>query len=62
MKTYETVCAICACKFAIETYDAGVCPSCGQKYQYDEGHSIVLTPEQLVLLRKDYDDQRRNPT
>jgi DNA-directed RNA polymerase subunit RPC12/RpoP len=45
-------CLICATGFEIETYgDENVCPSCGQRYFYDENQSIYLSEEQVEILK-----------
>lgn len=31
--------------------DSYTCRECGQQYEYEEGVRIVLTPEQIELLR-----------
>ena len=49
--TYEFKCLVCEQSFPIEKYDAGVCPHCGQRYTYDEGHGIALSEVQLEALR-----------
>ena len=51
MSEYTLECEICKCEFAIETYGDGVCPLCGQRYIYEEGHQIVLTDEDKEILR-----------
>ena len=35
-------------------YSDWACGNCGQKYEYNEGHAIVLTPEQLVVLQQHF--------
>lgn len=54
----EGNCEICDAPLdiqAIRLFMDTQCPNCGQKYEYDERHRIVLTAEQLALLR----EQRR---
>jgi hypothetical protein len=46
------VCLICRTEWALaDKYGENICPACGQKYAHDEGQHIVLTDEQLELLR-----------
>jgi len=33
-------------------YEDFACPTCGQRYAYDEGHSIHLSDAQIAALRK----------
>jgi ribosomal protein L37AE/L43A len=50
----EITCIICGhhTSFERSNYDKWTCPGCGQFYEYDETLMIVLTPEQLDILRK----------
>lgn len=52
MGTYKTKCDICGTENEVPNYDDWACSQCGQVYEYDEGHRIRLTPEQLETLRK----------
>lgn len=52
-------CEICKTDFELETYGDGACPTCGQVYNYDEGHSISLTAEQLEILAQHYANKRK---
>ena len=45
-------CEICGNKFYIGTYSGDYCKKCGQQYDYDEGHFLVLSDEQREFLRK----------
>lgn len=47
-----TLCDICEQSFEdANTYGENTCPQCGQKYIHDEGQRIVLSEDQLQLLR-----------
>lgn len=35
-----------------EDYGSNTCPRCGQGYSYEEGGVIVLSKEQLAILRR----------
>lgn len=49
-------CKICDTEWESESeYGMGICPTCGQKYEYDETQFIVLTEAQWKLLRENYD-------
>ena len=50
----EINCDICNAPFEQDTYADGECPICGQKYEYEEGITMVLTDEQVGVLRKHY--------
>ncbi|KKM92036.1 hypothetical protein LCGC14_1222440 [marine sediment metagenome] len=51
MSTYEHVCDVCGHSQVVGCYLEFACEQCGQKYEYEEGHCIVLTSEQCRLLR-----------
>jgi hypothetical protein len=51
MNAHEAKCLICDKEQLVETYGDFVCKGCGQPYQYDEGHCISLSEEQIKLLR-----------
>lgn len=53
----EIKCDICNTKFEIPNYGDGACPSCGQKYEYEEGFTVIITPKQMELLREDYKEK-----
>jgi hypothetical protein len=44
-------CALCGGFVACEKYGDGNCETCGQRYEYDECRQMVLTEDQLALLR-----------
>ncbi len=45
-------CLVCgAITECVATYDSWLCSACGQAYEYNEGHAILLTEPQLELLR-----------
>lgn len=44
-------CEICAAKVPFSGIAEATCPSCGTLYGYEEGYSIILSEEQLALLR-----------
>lgn len=39
-------------EIGMKALDDLVCPTCGQRYQYEEGYQIILTQEQCELLRQ----------
>ena len=41
-----------------EDYGPNKCHNCGQEYHYDEGDMILLSKEQLALLRKHAGDPK----
>ena len=48
--------AICRCEVCDswvigEKYGDGICESCGQEYEYNESHRIVLNAKQLEMLK-----------
>ena len=49
----DITCDICGYyeKFERSNYGPWTCPECGQRYDWDETLMIILTPEQLELLR-----------
>lgn len=47
----ETHCGLCSTEFDIEKYGRGVCPACGMVHEWDEGYGMVLTSEQLRVLK-----------
>ena len=47
----DITCLICKTEFPIERYGDGHCPKCNQYYEYEEDHRIVLTEEQIILLK-----------
>lgn len=48
------ICIICREPFEHDPYDDNQCPNCGQQYTHDESQTIVLSEEQLRLLRNQY--------
>jgi len=50
--TARAKCDICGHDQVVGTYSDWVCEQCGQEYEYEEGHSIVLTEAQRDCLRK----------
>ena len=44
-------CEICGNKFYIGTYSGDYCRKCGQQYEYDEGHYLVLDHNQREFIR-----------
>ncbi len=44
-------CAICEHSQEAPPHGNWTCEYCGQKYEYEEGHMIVLTKAQLEALR-----------
>ena len=50
-------CDICDTPFELATYSDGECPNCKQKYEYEEGTTMVLTYEQVEVLKKHYKDK-----
>jgi hypothetical protein len=55
----KTVCEICGCGQNVPKYDDWTCKDCGQKYEYNECHRIILTDKQKAVLCKCGDDVRR---
>ncbi len=51
MSTETHGCVVCETDFEIDKYGEGKCPICLTAYGYDEGYALVLTSEQLSLLR-----------
>lgn len=51
MSNYNHDCLICDHVQTVETYGDFECEICGQKYEYEEGHRILLSDKQLKLLR-----------
>jgi Zn finger protein HypA/HybF involved in hydrogenase expression len=52
VSTSPILCEICEQDFEGDKYgEENDCPTCGQRYAYDEGQGIVLTEEQISLLR-----------
>jgi rubrerythrin len=51
-------CDICGTTFSMPSYGGGDCPMCGQAYEYEEAHRIVLSEEQLALLRLAWKEKR----
>lgn len=51
-------CLVCLHEQRYNPYEDYKCSVCGQMYMYDEGHQISLTPEQVELLRKNYELRR----
>lgn len=50
-------CDICMTEFLFrERYGCNYCPKCGQEYCHNEGQQIVLTEQQLELLRANYQE------
>lgn len=47
---YATECQVCGAVQTVPTYDDWTCEKCGQPYEYNEGHRIILSPDQLRLL------------
>jgi tRNA(Ile2) C34 agmatinyltransferase TiaS len=47
---YTTKCEICRGENLVEPYGDWTCSTCGQKYEYDEMHMIVLTEAQREIL------------
>lgn len=43
----------------VPPYGDWECESCGQQYAYDEGHKIILTEDQIIVLRKLISENRR---
>jgi hypothetical protein len=50
-RTMDAKCWICGVTTNTPIYDDWVCSACGQAYEYNESHQIVLTEQQLDLLR-----------
>ena len=46
------LCHLCKVKLPDCGYSDTACTNCGQEYDYDEGHVIALSEEQLEALRK----------
>lgn len=52
MKKCNIICDICQKEtIHVSIYGEWKCVFCGQCYEYNEGHVIVLSPDQLELLR-----------
>ena len=52
MKLCDVVCDICQKEtIDVPIYGEWKCSFCGQYYEYNEGHMIVLSLDQLELLR-----------
>jgi hypothetical protein len=51
MGTYTAKCDICHAENEVPNYGDWACSQCGQRYEYDEGHRILLTDAQLQTLR-----------
>lgn len=51
MSHYEATCQICQIRQKVYSYGNWTCDHCGQEYKYEEGHMIVLTSEQIEILR-----------
>ena len=51
-------CLICGGRHVVHRYSEWVCHKCGQKYEYEEGHCILLTIEQREVLRKFWESSR----
>jgi hypothetical protein len=59
MSNFNTVCLICGHEEDVDSYFDYVCGKCGQPYEYEEGHMISLTSEQVALLRQNNPASRR---
>jgi predicted nucleic-acid-binding Zn-ribbon protein len=46
------LCHLCDVKLLDNGYETTSCPKCGREYDYVEGHSIILTGEELDILRR----------
>ena len=46
------ICDICETFFEVEQFEGGVCPVCGQHYEYEEGTFPVLDGEHLAAIYK----------
>ena len=51
MSHYDATCIICGHMQDVDTYGEHVCDDCGQEYEYEECHRIILTPAQIAVLR-----------
>lgn len=47
----QVKCQICQHEQLASDYNDWMCAECGQQYEYEEGHRILLTPEQIEMLR-----------
>ena len=45
-------CILCGASKHVDSFDDWTCEKCGQQYEYEEGHRIVLTEEQIEWLRE----------
>ena len=52
MRNYDATCIICGAIQNVHAYSEYVCTGCGQKYEYEEGHMIELSDEQIQSLRQ----------
>jgi len=52
MSKFSFTCKICRKEFDMPNYGDADCPRCGQSYEYDEDHRMVLRDAQLSALRK----------
>lgn len=54
-------CTICGADIErqqkVHRYEGFNCPTCNQRYDYDEGHAIFLDREQLAALRALWNDK-----
>ena len=44
-------CIVCDANNTVARYEDWTCCKCGQVYEYDENHQIVLTPRQIAKLK-----------
>lgn len=55
---YPSTCMFCDHVQEVPTYEEYKCEKCGQRYEYNEGHSPVLTPQQITTLRRLVHDKK----
>lgn len=51
-------CTICGGKVEGEEYGDSQCLACGQEYEYEEGPQLVLSDEQIALLKAQKDQSK----
>jgi hypothetical protein len=52
MMQHQATCIVCDRYNLVDTYGDWTCDFCGQNYEYDEGHRILLSPDQLSAVRR----------